>query len=64
MKLGRQALPVRCANIECENAQGEGPFEIVSLGSGTVVGGHYGFRLVLCRPCVVALAGVIERNGS
>jgi hypothetical protein len=49
----------RCANIECPNGPGEGPFVIVTLGRGNVVGGHRPLRLFLCHPCADALNEVI-----
>lgn len=49
----------RCGNIECSNRPGEGPFAIVTLGTGNIVGGHRPFRLFLCSPCAGALTKVV-----
>jgi hypothetical protein len=54
----------RCANVECTNKPGEGPFVIVTLGRGNVVGGHRPLRMFLCSPCADALDHVIAGGGS
>jgi hypothetical protein len=54
----------RCANIECTNRPGEGPFVITTLGQGNVVGGHRSLRMFLCSPCADALDEVVNGGRS
>jgi len=53
-----------CGNVECPNKPGEGPFVIVTLGRGNVVGGHRPLRMFLCMPCANALDRVVNGNAS
>lgn len=53
-KIG-QADTDRCGNLDCPNRPGSGPFVLITLGEGMIVGGHRAFRLFLCAPCATAL---------
>lgn len=48
-----------CGNIDCPNRPESGPFMLVTIGEGNVVGGHRAFRLFLCAPCANGLDKVI-----
>lgn len=44
-----------CGNLDCPNQPESGPFVLITIGDGKIVGGHRSFRLFLCSPCATAL---------
>jgi hypothetical protein len=53
-----------CGNIECPNKAGSGPFDLITVGRGNVVGGHRSLRLFLCMPCANALDEILNGTKS